>query len=98
VEILDGAVIVGPASIGADSVVGAGTLISRSVIWSGCTIGPNATVDRSILSSGVIVAPGARLFGTVEVSPRPAVRKRVRRSVPVPHAEPAVSTQGLAFR
>jgi NDP-sugar pyrophosphorylase family protein len=98
VEIRDGAVIVGPASIAADSVVGAGALISRSIIWSGCTIGASATVDRSILSTGVIVAPGARVVGAIEVTPRPAAARRVRRSVPVPHTEPAVSTRGLAFR
>lgn len=97
VEIQDGAVIVGPASIGADSVVSTGALVSRSVIWSGCTVGADATVDRSILSTGVSVPAGASLLGAIKVTSAPATAKPIRRPVPVPGMEPAVNARGLAL-
>ena len=98
VEIQDDAVVVGPASLGADSVVGRGALVSRSVIWNACTIGPEASVDRSVLSTGVSVAARARLVGAIQIAARPAAPKHVRPAVPVPAMEPAVDARGLAFR
>jgi NDP-sugar pyrophosphorylase family protein len=96
--IQDDAVIVGPASIGAGSIVERGALVSRSVIWNGCTIGAEASVDRSVLSTGVTVAAAARLVGAIHIAPRPAVKKDTRAAVPVPALEPAVEARGLAFR
>jgi len=98
VEIHDDAVIVGPASIGADTIVGRGALISRSVIWNGCTIGAESHIDRSVLSNDVQVAPAARLVGAIQVAPRAAAPKVVRPPVAVPALEPAVDAHGLAFR
>ena len=98
VEIHDEAVVVGPASIGADSIVARGALVSRSVVWNGCTIGADAQVDRSVLSTGVTIEPSARLVGAVRVAARPAAPKKVRPAVPVPALEPAVDARGLAFR
>jgi len=97
-EIHDGAVVVGPTSIGADSIVERGALISRSVIWNGCTIGADATVDRSVLSSGVTVSAGGRLVGAIQVGVRPAANKELRPALPIPAMEPAVNARGLAFR
>lgn len=98
VEIHDDAVVIGPASLGADSIVERGALVSRSVVWSGCNVGADAQVDRSILSTGVTIEPSARLVGAVRVAARPAVRKEVRPAVTVPALEPAVEARGLAFR
>lgn len=97
-EIRDDAVVVGPTSIGADSVVERGALISRSVIWNGCTIGAGASLDRCVLSSGVAVNAGARLVGAIQVSVRSASTKPVRSTLPIPAMEPAVDARGLAFR
>jgi NDP-sugar pyrophosphorylase family protein len=96
-EIHDDAVIVGPASIGADAIVERGALVSRSVVWSGCTIGADAQIDRSVLSTGVQVAPAARLVGAIRVAARPATTKPVRPAAPVPSLEPA-DAHSLAFR
>ncbi|HET7695346.1 MAG TPA: NDP-sugar synthase [Vicinamibacterales bacterium] len=98
VEIHDEAVVVGPASIGADSIVERGALVSRSVVWNGCTIGADAQVDRSVLSTGVTIEPSARLVGAIRVAARPAAPKTVRQKVAVPALEPAVDATGLAFR
>jgi NDP-sugar pyrophosphorylase family protein len=97
-EIHDDAVIVGPASIGAHSVVERGALISRSVIWDHCTIAATATVDRSVLASGAQVPAGANLVGSIQVGVRPAPAKDDVAVVPHPSMEPAVNARGLAFR
>jgi NDP-sugar pyrophosphorylase family protein len=98
VEIHDEAVIVGPASIGADSIVERGALVSRSVVWNGCTIGADAQVDRSVLSTGVAIASAARLVGAIRVAVRPAAPADVQPPLGVPALEPAVEPSGLAFR
>ena len=98
VEIHDGAVIVGPSSIGAHSVVERGALISRSVIWDNCTIAATATVDRSVLSTGVHVSAGTNLVGAIQVGVRPAPARDAVSVVPHPAMEPAVNARGLAFR
>ena len=100
VEIHDDAVIVGPASIGADTIVERGALVSRSVIWNGCTIGADAQVDRSVLSTDVQVAAAARVVGAIHLAPRAAAPKEARPAVAVPALEPAVDNvaHGLAFR
>ena len=98
VEIHDEAVIVGPASIGADTIVERGALVSRSVLWNGCTIGADAQVDRSVLSNDVHVPAESHLVGAIRVAVRPAAPKAVRPAMPVPSLEPAVDAHGLAFR
>jgi NDP-sugar pyrophosphorylase family protein len=98
VEIHDEAVVVGPSSLGADSIVERGALVSRSIVWNGCTVGTDAQVDRSVLSSGVTIEPSARLVGAIRVAVRPAAPADVRRPVAVPSLEPAVDASGLAFR
>ena len=98
VDIRDDAVIVGPASIGADSIVERGALVSRSVLWNGCTVGANAQIDRSVLATGVTIEPSARLVGAIRVTVRPPAPRDLRRAVAVPSLEPAVDASGLAFR
>lgn len=97
VDIRDDAVIVGPASIGADSIVERGALVSRSVLWNGCTVGADAQIDRSVLATGVTIEPSARLVGAIRVTVRPPAPQDVRRAVAVPSLEP-VDASGLAFR
>lgn len=96
-EIRDGATIVGPASIGAGSVVECGALISRSVLWANCVVGEGAVVDRCVLAEGVRVAGDSQLVGAV----RSGERKRGDQPAvtpPMPELEPAVSVGRLAYR
>ena len=41
-----GATLVGPVSLGPGTTVGRDAVVSRSVVWSGCTVGDRAFVDR----------------------------------------------------
>jgi NDP-sugar pyrophosphorylase family protein len=81
-EVMSGATLLGPASIGARSIVSAGALVSRTAVWSGCLVGEEAVADRSILADGSEIEPGARVFGCVRTAA--AVHKPARaRSRPV---------------
>jgi mannose-1-phosphate guanylyltransferase len=44
-----------PCVVGANSTVGPGALVERSVLLEGCVVADNATVTESILSAGVTV-------------------------------------------
>jgi NDP-sugar pyrophosphorylase family protein len=65
-----GATLVGPLSVGARSTIGSGAVVSRSVLWSGCSIGNGALVDRCMLADGVTVEPRRPLFGEVKAAVR----------------------------
>ena len=61
----DRAIISGPASIGAHTVLQNGAAVADSVLWEGCRIGPGARVAGSVLASGCIVGAGARVSDSV---------------------------------
>jgi mannose-1-phosphate guanylyltransferase len=61
------AVIVGPASIGIGTIIGARALVSRSFIWDQCVIGEDAMVDSSVLADGCAVAPRDRLKSVTQL-------------------------------
>jgi mannose-1-phosphate guanylyltransferase len=101
-----GAVLVGPTSVGAGSVVGAGALVSRALVWDGCTIGEAAIVDASMLADHSRVRAAERVYGAVQIqdeviAPRPlpervAARPAVvapapRPSAPIYHMPPRTS-------
>jgi NDP-sugar pyrophosphorylase family protein len=48
--------LVGPVSVGPGTTVEGGAVVSRSVVWSGCSVGADAFVDRSMLADGARVA------------------------------------------
>ena len=62
------AVIVGPTSVGAGSVIQSGALVSRSVLWAQCVVGAHAIVDSSVLADHSHVGAGERVFSAVEAS------------------------------
>ncbi len=64
-QVMAGATVVGPTSIGADSTIAAGALVSRSAVWKRCTIGADAVADRSILPNACEVPPGVWALGQV---------------------------------
>jgi NDP-sugar pyrophosphorylase family protein len=74
VEIMRGATVVGPASLGRDTVVQQGALVSRSVLWERATIGRDALVDRCVIADDVTIEPSAQMVEAVRV---PQVRRAV---------------------
>jgi mannose-1-phosphate guanylyltransferase len=83
-QVMAHATLVGPASIGARSTVGAGALVSRAAVWNRCTVGDGAVADRCILPDGKSIAQGAHVFGFVPTS-APAPRRtkpRLRTGAP----------------
>lgn len=50
-----GATLVGPVSLGPGTTIGRNAVISRSVVWGGCTVGERAFVDRSMLADGTAI-------------------------------------------
>lgn len=73
VKVKAGATIVGPASIGAESTIAEGAVVSRSVTWERCIVSDNAFLDACVLADDVMVESGADLFGRVVTAagPRP---------------------------
>ncbi|MBI4581893.1 MAG: NDP-sugar synthase [Planctomycetes bacterium] len=59
------ALIVGPTTVGAGSTLGPRTVVSRSIIWSGCQIGSNAILDDCVLTDGTRIDAGTVVRGTV---------------------------------
>jgi len=68
VSIGPNAVVVGPTSLGQDTRVGEGSLVCRSVIWSGCQVGDHSFVDASVVGDGIIVPPYGTIQGEVRMS------------------------------
>jgi NDP-sugar pyrophosphorylase family protein len=66
VSVQAGATLVGPLSVGSRSTIGAGAVVSRSVVWNGCAVGAGALVDRCMLADGVQVEPRQPVFGAVK--------------------------------
>lgn len=63
----EGATLIGPVSIGGDTIVGRDAVVSRSVVWEGCVVSTGAFVDRSILADRVVVGPHQAVYSTVKV-------------------------------
>ncbi len=63
------AMVVGASTIGRGSVVAAGALVSRSIVWSNCWVGAAAVVDDTLLADHCIVEAGHQLFGAVHITP-----------------------------
>ena len=104
VVVSDHALIVGPTTIGMGSTVGAGALVSRSVVWSNCSIGANAVVDCTLLADNCSVEPNQQLFGAVHIAPaeRPAPKVRAAQpetpNIPIPEtvwSRPAVASRDV---
>jgi len=74
VKVRAGATIVGPASIGAESTIAEGAVVSRSVTWERCAIGDNAFLDACVLADDARVESGGDVFGTVVTSSTPKVK------------------------
>ncbi len=55
----------GPSVVGDGVTIGAGTEVSRSILWAGATVGDDAQVRDSVVGIGYAVAAGARLEGAV---------------------------------
>jgi mannose-1-phosphate guanylyltransferase len=78
VSIQEGATIVGPVSIGPGTTVGRGAVVSRSVVWSGCSIGEGAFLDRCMLADGAWIEPRSSAYSALKVDDRRAVARGLR--------------------
>jgi len=82
VKVKAGATIVGPASIGAESTIAEGAVVSRSVTWERCVVSENAFLDACVLADDVMVESGADFFGRVVTAAGPRPRPVRMRSSP----------------
>ncbi len=74
-----GAVVRGPASLGANVIVQDGAHVAGSVLWDRCRVGTRATVAGSVLAGGCVIGAGAEVTGCVlgeGVHVAPGVRLR----------------------
>jgi mannose-1-phosphate guanylyltransferase / phosphomannomutase len=69
VRVMKGATIVGPAALGARTIVAANALVARSVTWENCRIGERAIVDRSIVADDAVVDADAAVVDAVRTRP-----------------------------
>jgi NDP-sugar pyrophosphorylase family protein len=70
VRIAAGAMIVGPTSLGAHTVVGRDALVSRTVSWNDCSIEAGSIIDGCVLTDHVTVSADRPLFRSVRVRAR----------------------------
>jgi mannose-1-phosphate guanylyltransferase len=76
IEVAANAHVVGPASIGAGSALGAGSAVIDSLLWERCVVGERAAVHASVLATGCRIGDGARVTRAVlgeDVTVRPGV-------------------------
>jgi NDP-sugar pyrophosphorylase family protein len=92
------AVLIGPVTIGRDSIVGSNALVSRSIVWAGCHIGENAMVDRSVLADDIVVPVAARWIGVIQASAAPVGARTKSRRVQGRATQPAVADRALAYQ
>jgi NDP-sugar pyrophosphorylase family protein len=97
-QVMAGATVVGPTSIGDEAVLALRALVSRSAVWSRCSIGEDAVADRCILPEGCTLPPRARALSQVldpgrVRTPLASTSRRSRSSLlnPFRGANPAVS-------
>ena len=70
-----GAMIVGPTAVGASCVIGRNSVVSRSILWSGCAVDNGARLDQCIAVEDAHVLQGAVVHCGVVLAPvrdRPA--------------------------
>jgi NDP-sugar pyrophosphorylase family protein len=60
-EVAEGARIVGPSVIGANTVVGRDATVDRSILWDDVRVGDGAVLRDTIVGNGYAVSAGARL-------------------------------------
>jgi len=89
-----GATLVGPLSLGPKTTVGRRAVLSRSVLWSGCSIGDDALVDRCMLADGARVEPRKSLFAAVRTAER---RSRADSRARAPRSNPVVDVLPLSL-
>jgi mannose-1-phosphate guanylyltransferase len=65
VEVAVAARISGPASVGANCILAAQSMVSDSILWDGCTIGERATVQSSVLAGRCRIGAGARVMHSI---------------------------------
>lgn len=98
-----GAVVIGPSSIGARSVIGVNATVSRAIIWNDCVVGKHAIVDASLLTDQVTVASRRQLFHAIVRGDAPmAMPTSASHSVPAARVRPrfmppAQLPRGFAF-
>ncbi len=64
-EIAAGSFVVGPAVLGRNCLLGAETMVSRSVLWDGCVLGRRSQVDLSLLTTEFAADAGATFYGAI---------------------------------
>jgi NDP-sugar pyrophosphorylase family protein len=67
----DGAVIIGPTSVDANSVIESNAVVSRSTVWEGSHVAHGAMVDQSVLTTATSVRAGAVVRGALSVPKKP---------------------------
>jgi mannose-1-phosphate guanylyltransferase len=73
------ALLAGPVVLDTGSRVGAGAVVTRTVVGPGATVGDGAVVTGSVLGPGATVPPGARVAAALLPGPRTAVEYPVSR-------------------
>lgn len=79
-ELREGAIVVGPSTIAADCVVGAGAAISRSALWAEAVVGDRAHVDRSVVAHGARIEHDTTHYSTVSLAANPEARQSPKRT------------------
>jgi NDP-sugar pyrophosphorylase family protein len=62
----DLATLVGPGSLGRDSVVASGAVVCRSVVWADSRLGRDSLVDGCLVAEGVVVPPRSSRYRMLE--------------------------------
>ncbi|MBN2133430.1 MAG: exosortase [Sedimentisphaerales bacterium] len=57
-RVLKGALIIGPALIGAETVIGEDAAIVRSAVWDGCRVGARCEIRESLIDCGTVIPEG----------------------------------------
>ncbi len=79
-RIAAGVTLVGPIIVGNDCSIEPGSVISRSVIWDGCTIGANSVLDHCVLTNHSQIAANTRGSDHCYSAPRARSAGRARSS------------------
>jgi NDP-sugar pyrophosphorylase family protein len=91
---------VGPVTVGRETEVERGAVVSRSVLWSGCRVGSRSFVDRSMLADRAVVEPASTVLRAVRTEARREGRHLADRAARAPWAsilaalKPPMPSQG----
>ena len=75
----EGALIVGPTTVGAGCTIGAQSVISRCAVWNKCNVGDNTILDQCVVTDDAVVDSDLVVRETVFVPPRRPERKLLGR-------------------